>query len=90
MSSLSLVEFEWVEIDRDNASRGTATGQFILCRAAARASANDSDLTKGDFEVYDSQVNVEARAKHLKDYAAGAGLALRPCAFETGFVIELV
>ena len=90
MSSLSLIELEWVELDKDNVARGTTTGQFLLCRTAAKASASDSDFTKGDFEVYDSQANVEARAKHLADYANGAAVVARDCASETGFVKEFL
>ena len=87
--SSSLKEHAWVELDKDNASRGTSIGQFLLCKAVTKANVNDLDFTRCEFEVFDSKENTEARVTQLIAFASGAAVVAADPSTAPGFIKEI-
>ena len=50
------------KIDKENASRGTHVGQFMVCTAIFESPLDPSVFDKGTYEVYDTEEHASERA----------------------------
>ena len=50
------------KIDKENASRGTHVGQYIVCTAVSESTTDPSVLDSGTYEVYDTEEHATERA----------------------------
>jgi hypothetical protein len=74
MSGNGLCEYTKCEVDKDNNTRKTLVGHYIVCVSATKLVPSDLSFKVGDFEVYDSAANADARIEKLKAIdASGAG-----------------
>ena len=74
MSGNGLCEYTKCEVDKDNNTRKTLVGHYIVCVNATKLVPSDLSFKVGDFEVYDSAANADARIDRLKAIdASGAG-----------------
>ena len=70
-----LEKFRYVVLDKQNASRGTAVGNVLLCYQNRKQASTDSVTTIGDFELWNTVGQVNARVEELKAAdAAGGGV----------------
>ena len=75
MAPKQLKIFGLAEIDKDNAVRGTKSGQWLLCVNVSddsEANARAQTAAVGSFEVYDTKEHAMARCTELKDGTAPA------------------
>ena len=74
--STSLRLHHYISIDKDNATRGTTSGQQLVCIATDKETEGESVRTVGSFVVFDTTEHAEAFIVALKDsVAAPAGSA---------------
>ena len=73
---------------KQNATRGTAVGNVLLCYQNRKQASTDSVTTIGDFELWTTVDQVKARVVELKaaDAAGGGVVGVPPPTGKEGFV----
>ena len=89
MASVRGIEkLRYVVLDKDNASRGTAVGNVLLCYQNRKQASTDNVTTIGDFELWDTVDQVKARVEELKtaDAAGGGAVGVPSPTGKEGFI----
>ena len=75
----ALLRFAYVTLDKNNAARGTSTGNVLLCTSARKQTPTDMVVNIGDFEVWSTTEQADLRITVIKAAeAAAAGVVAVP------------
>ena len=87
----ALLRFAYVTLDKDNATRGTSTGNVLLCTSARKQSPTDMVVNLGDFEVWSTtgQADLRISAIMTAETAAGGVIAVPNATGVTGLIKDL-
>ena len=87
----ALLRFAYVTLDKDNATRGTSTGNVLLCTSARKQSPTDMVVNLGDFEVWSTtgQADLRISAIMTAETAAGGVIAVPNATGVTGHIKDL-